>query len=121
MQERNIGIPHPLKTAVEKVMEPRERPPAAARLAMLALGVFTDALGVIASTGLWTMDRPGASIAGDVVQLVTTLAAAAWLVFSWGALGIAVATVVGRLAGAAVRWATLWALIGSRHCEPTAA
>ena len=63
--------------------------------------------------GRWTGPRP--AFAGDVVQLVVTLGAALWLVFPLGAMGIAVAMVAGRTAGAAVRWLTLWRLMGATN------
>jgi hypothetical protein len=39
------------------------------------------------------------------------------LVFPLGAMGIAIALVVGRTAGAAVRWITLWSSMGIEHCK----
>jgi O-antigen/teichoic acid export membrane protein len=86
-------------------------------IAVLSLATLVDALGLIASTGLWAMDRPSYTIIGDVAQLAATLGMAVWLVFPLGALGIALALVVGRTAGAAVRWATLWWSMGIKHCE----
>lgn len=88
---------------------------------MLALATFTDALGLTASTGLWAIDRPATSLVGDVVQLLATLGFALWLVFPLGALGIAIAMVAGRAAGAVVRWLALWLSIGLKDCEPHAA
>jgi O-antigen/teichoic acid export membrane protein len=88
---------------------------------VLALATFTDALGLTASTGLWAMDRPSTSLIGDVVQLLVTLGAALWLVFPFGAMGIAVAMVAGRAAGAAVRWFTIRLSMGFISCEPRAA
>jgi O-antigen/teichoic acid export membrane protein len=88
---------------------------------MLSLATFTDALGLTAGTGLWAMDRPSTSLVGDIVQLVVTLGCALWLVFPLGAMGIAIAMVAGRAAGAAVRWFALRSLIGFVHCEPNAA
>jgi O-antigen/teichoic acid export membrane protein len=89
-------------------------------VAMLSLGVFADALGLTASTGLWAMDRPGIGIIGDLVQLFSTLGIAAWLVSPWGPMGIAVAIFLGRMAGAVVRWSTLWILMGNQHSEQPA-
>lgn len=88
---------------------------------MLALATLCDAMGLLASTGLWAMDRPGLGIVGDVAQLVVTLAVALWLVFPMGAMGIAIALVAGRTTGAAVRWLTLQVLMGFPQCEPEAA
>jgi len=86
-------------------------------LSMLALAALAEALVVTGSTGLWAMDRPASSFHGDVVQMIVTLLAAAWLVFPLGALGIAAAMVVGRTVGAAVRWITLWKLTSVEQVE----
>jgi O-antigen/teichoic acid export membrane protein len=88
---------------------------------MLSLATFIDALGLTASTGLGSMDRPSISLVGDVVQLVVTLGCALWLVFPMGAMGIAIAMVAGRAAGAVVRWTALRMLIGLARYEPHAA
>jgi O-antigen/teichoic acid export membrane protein len=85
-------------------------------IAMLALATFADAMGLMAGIGLWAMDRPSSSVCGDVVQLITTLGVAVWLVFSMGAMGVAIAMVVGRFAGAIVRWATLRLLVSATPC-----
>jgi hypothetical protein len=66
------------------------------------------------------MDRPGIGIIGDLVQLFSTLGIAAWLVSPWGPMGIAVAIFLGRMAGAVVRWSTLWILMGNQHSEQPA-
>jgi O-antigen/teichoic acid export membrane protein len=86
-------------------------------IAMLALATFTDAIGLMASTGLSALDRPAATFGGDAVQTLVTLGAALWLVWPEGAWGIAVALVLGRAAGAAVRWITLWGLMGAARRE----
>ena len=86
-------------------------------VSVLALAALTDAIGLLANAGLWAMDRPAASIIGDVTQLVVTLGVALWLVSPLGALGIAVALVAGRTTAAAVRWSTLWMLMGSVRCK----
>ena len=90
-------------------------------IAVLALATFTDALGLTAGNGLWAMDRPSANFSADVVQTVGALATALCLVFPLGALGIAVALVVGRSAGAVVRWLTLWSWMASPRCKPNMA
>jgi O-antigen/teichoic acid export membrane protein len=73
-------------------------------VAVLALAALADALGMTAGGGLWAMHRPKANFAADVVQTVVTFAVAGGLVVPLGALGIAIAMVAGRSAGAAVRW-----------------
>jgi len=80
-------------------------------LSVLALAALTDSLGQTAGAGLWAMDRPAANFTADLVQVLVTLAVAIWLVFSLGALGIAVAIVAGRVVGASVRWVILWELM----------
>jgi O-antigen/teichoic acid export membrane protein len=87
-------------------------------ITVLAVATFVDAIGLMANTGLWAMDRPAAGIAGDVVQLLATLGTALWLVSPLGALGIAIAMVTGRSAGAAVRWLTLWLMRRRQRGEP---
>ena len=89
-------------------------------LTILALAALTDAMGLTASTGLWAMDRPGIGIIGDMTQLLITLGVALWLVYPLGTIGIAIAMLAGRTTGAAVRWLTLWLLMGAIHCEPKA-
>ena len=80
-------------------------------ITVLAVATFTDALGLTAANGLWALDRPSANFAADIVLLVGTLATAVWLLFPLGPLGIAIAMVVGRSAGAVVRWTTLLVLM----------
>jgi O-antigen/teichoic acid export membrane protein len=82
-------------------------------ITVLALATLIDALVLTASTGLWALDRPAANLRADVVQMLVTLAAALWLVAPQGALGIAIALVAGRTAGALVRWITLERLMVS--------
>ena len=90
-------------------------------ITVLAVATFADAMGLIASTGLWAMDRPATSLIGDLMQLLVTLGVALWLVFPYGAMGIAVALVAGRFTGAVVRWTTVRMLMGFLQCEPTMA
>ena len=84
-------------------------------IAVLALATFADALGITAGSGLWALDRPAANFAGDLVQLVVTLAVAVGLVVPFGAMGIAVALVAGRSAGAALRWWVLQARLATEQ------
>ncbi|MCE5267503.1 MAG: hypothetical protein LLG00_06415 [Planctomycetaceae bacterium] len=86
-------------------------------IAMLALATFADAMGLLASTGLSALDRPAATFGGDVVQLVVTVGTALWLVGPYSAWGIASSLVIGRAAGAAVRWLTLWKLEKAARLE----
>ena len=76
-------------------------------LAVLALNVLVNSLGVTAGNGLWAIDRPRANFGADACNLVVTLAAALWLVPSLGVLGAATAMLAGTAVSTAVRCATL--------------
>lgn len=84
-------------------------------LTVLALAALANSLGQTAAAGLWTLDRPAANFAADLVQVSVTLGTAIWLVFSLGALGVAIAIVAGRVVGAIVRWIILWGFM--EHCR----
>jgi len=92
-----------------------------ALLTVLALATLTDSMGIVASTGMWAIDRPGTGMIGDVAQVLVALGVALWLVFPLGTMGIAIALLAGRTTGALVRWLTFWLLMGVAHCEPRAA
>ena len=87
-------------------------------IGLLALATCIDALGITAANGLWAMDRPSANFAVDLVQWAVTMGAAACLVVPLGALGIAMAMVVGQTVGTSVRWLTLWRWMESCRGEP---
>ncbi|MEN6459146.1 MAG: hypothetical protein ABFC63_09460 [Thermoguttaceae bacterium] len=93
---------------VAKIVYGGEYADAGSLIAMLALATFVDAMGLLASTGLSAADRPASTFAGDIVQLIGTLGAALALVGPHSAWGIATALVIGRAAGAVVRWITFW-------------
>ena len=82
-------------------------------IAVLSIATLVDALGLTANNGLWAIDRPAANFPADIIQSIVTLVTALWLVFPLGALGIAMAMVVGRVSGALVRWFKLWGLMNS--------
>jgi O-antigen/teichoic acid export membrane protein len=90
-------------------------------IAVLSLATLVDALGLTANTGLWAIDRPAANFPADIAQLIVTLATALWLVFPLGPLGIAIAMVLGRSTGAALRWITLRGLLETSFCQADAA
>ncbi|MBN1396297.1 MAG: lipopolysaccharide biosynthesis protein [Pirellulales bacterium] len=77
-------------------------------LTVLAIAALTDSLGQTAAAGLWALDRPAANFAADAAYVSVMIVAAIGLVFSLGALGVALAIVAGRVAGAAARWIMLW-------------
>ncbi|MDP6466869.1 MAG: hypothetical protein QF918_03990 [Pirellulaceae bacterium] len=83
---------------------------AGAVASVLSLAVLLNSLAVVAGNALWAIDRPQANLIGDVAALLATLVAAVWLVGCWGALGAAVAILVGGGVGAVVRGTTFWIL-----------
>ena len=89
-------------------------------IAVLSLATLIDALGLTASNGLWAIDRPAANLPADIAQLIVTLSAALWLVFPLGPLGIAIALVLGRSAGASLRWIALRGLLETSSCQAEA-
>jgi len=86
-------------------------------IGVLSIATILDGLGLTANNGLWAIDRPAANFPADIAQLIFTLGAALWLVFPFGAMGIAVAIVVGRAAGTSVRWIVLRGLMYSGACQ----
>jgi len=89
-------------------------------IAVLAFVALVDGLNRTANNGLWALNRPSANLAADLLQLIAMLAAAAFLVVPLGALGVAVATLVGRVLSTAVRWLTLgwWMACSAREPNP---
>ncbi|MGA2797336.1 MAG: hypothetical protein ABSE63_07160 [Thermoguttaceae bacterium] len=90
-------------------------------IAVLSVATLVDALGLTANNGLWAIDRPGANFPADIVQLIVTLGMALWFVYPMGPLGIAIAMVLGRTAGALLRWITLWGLMDTARCQANVA
>jgi O-antigen/teichoic acid export membrane protein len=86
-------------------------------IAVLSVATLLDALGLTANNGLWAIDRPAANFPADIAQLIVTLGMALWFVFPLGPLGIAIAMVLGRTAGALLRWITLWGLMDTSRCQ----
>jgi O-antigen/teichoic acid export membrane protein len=73
----------------------------------LAANVMVGSLGFVAQTGLMAIGQPRMSLIGDVFMLVVTLGSAAILVVPYGALGAALATLVGVAFGTAIKGGTL--------------
>jgi O-antigen/teichoic acid export membrane protein len=76
-------------------------------LAVLALNILVNSMGVTAGNGLWAIDRPQANFAADACNLIVTLAVALCLVGPFGVLGGAIAMLVGTAVSAAVRLVTV--------------
>jgi O-antigen/teichoic acid export membrane protein len=83
-------------------------------IVLMAVATLIDSLSLTAGNGLWALDAPSANFFADCVMLVVSLTVAAVLVRPWGATGIAVAMIAGRLCCAVIRWFTLWERIYSR-------
>ncbi|MBI2824603.1 MAG: lipopolysaccharide biosynthesis protein [Planctomycetia bacterium] len=72
-------------------------------LTTLALSVLMTALGMTTGTGLWAIEQPRSNFLADVCWIVVTLVSAVFLVFPFGALGAALATLAGTFVAAIVR------------------
>jgi O-antigen/teichoic acid export membrane protein len=86
-------------------------------LIVLALGALLSSFSVVAGNGLWAIDRARSNFIADVCCTVGTLVAAAVLVAPLGALGAALATLVGNAAATIVRVMILLRAWGSDESE----
>jgi len=82
-------------------------------LTVLATSAMMSAVGMVAGIGLWAVEQPQSNLVADVVSLLVTLAFAAMLVVTFGALGAALATLAGTTTAAVVRTATLLRVLDS--------
>lgn len=80
-------------------------------LALLAVAMLVQSLGLSAGIGLWAIDRPQSNLTADVCTLAVTLSLVFFLVEPWGVLGAALADLAGRTTGAVVRCVTLRQLL----------
>lgn len=76
-------------------------------LVCLGLSALMTAMGMVTGNGLWALEQPRANFVADVCGLFVTVAAAAFLVSPYGALGAALASLAGTSTAAVVRTATL--------------
>ncbi len=84
---------------------------------VMSFAVLGNAFAILGGTGLWAIDRPETNLISDVVAVILTLATAALLVQPHGVMGIAIASVVGSVAGAIVRGVTLTVLLNRLSLE----
>jgi O-antigen/teichoic acid export membrane protein len=82
-------------------------------VAALAANVLVGSLGFVAQTGLLAIGQPRMSLIADVCMLATTMASAMLLVLPYGALGAALATLIGVVIGTAIKGGTLLWLMRS--------
>lgn len=80
-------------------------------LLLLAANMLIGSLGMAANIGLWAIERPRASLPGDLVLCLTTLAMAFLLVSPFRALGAALAMLIGTTLGASTKIITLRAVM----------
>ena len=83
-------------------------------VAAYALSLVAASLAITAGNGLCAMERPSANVTADVAALVSTIAAAATLVPTFGVFGAALASICGNTVSAGVRGAILLALMRRR-------
>lgn len=89
-------------------------------LLTLAFSMLFTSMGMVAGNGLWAIDEPQLNFVADVCCMVVTLLAAAILISSYGALGAALATMIGTLVSAVVRIITFFRHLESGDREPHA-
>jgi O-antigen/teichoic acid export membrane protein len=87
-------------------------------LALLAIALFCNSLGITAGNGLWAVGRPAANFGADVCTLAVTVTVLLVAVSSLGVLGAALALLAGAVSGAAVRGTTLLHLLASLRARP---
>lgn len=88
-------------------------------MVVLSLALLVNSLGMTAGNGIWAMDRPSLNLTADVTSLVATIAFALLLVPDQGAMGAAIATLLGHLLSATQRWWIVLRLLArmSQHSE----
>jgi O-antigen/teichoic acid export membrane protein len=90
-------------------------------LTALAANVLVGSLGFVAANGLWAIGKPRASMFADALLMVATIVAAVLLVGSYGALGAALAALIGSIVGMFAKGFTLDRLLRSIAAEATPA
>lgn len=87
-------------------------------IAILALSMLANSMSITIGNGLWAMERPSANFRADLCSLLATIAAAAFLVPSFGVLGAALATLAGSTTDMFVRFLALTRLMASASSRP---
>jgi O-antigen/teichoic acid export membrane protein len=92
-------------------------------LVALGLSALFAAWSVVAGNGLWAIEKAPANFVADIWATAVTLAVAAVLVLPMGALGAALATLVGSIVATALRVVALARAVDSSnlHSETVAA
>ena len=88
-------------------------------LLALAVGALLSSLSVVAGNGLWAIDRARSNFIADIICSIGMLLVAAFLVAPLGALGAALATLVGNAAATIVRVVILMRAWGHDTSRPS--
>lgn len=75
---------------------------------LIALGILATSFALVAGTALLAMKHPRANLPADVTTAVITIGLALFLVPGRGIVAAAAATLFGAVAGAVVRWITVY-------------
>ena len=86
-------------------------------LTVLALAMFSSALGMPASIALGTLKRPRAIVTTGIVGAVLTVVFVWLLMNKWGLLGAAFGSLVGAMTASIVRW-VMFRLRVPKGCDP---
>lgn len=84
----------------------------------LTLSVLANAIGMVAGSGLWAINRPRSNFVADMVTFTVAIVAAFTLVGPYGALGAAIATFAASATGAICRQVIFHQ--AARELSPTA-
>ena len=80
----------------------------ARRVAAQRTWAHTDGLETVATNGLMALDRSHVIFVGNLAGTVLTLTIAALLVPTWGIVGAAWGSFLGRCVTSALLWARFW-------------
>ena len=82
---------------------------------VIAVGVLTNGLSMVAGNGLWAIERPQDGLVADVLTLATAIGLAVLLIPGHDVLGAAIATVAGQTVGMAFRGVALKRSLAARE------
>jgi O-antigen/teichoic acid export membrane protein len=87
-------------------------------LITLTVNAAINCLSMLVHNGLWAIDQPRANFIADVCCMTVTLGAAVVLIYPFGILGAALATLAGTTAATTVRTVTLVRCLNGHESEP---
>ena len=86
-------------------------------ITVLALALLASAVGMPATSALTSIGRPDAIFCAGLFAVIVTVVLVWCLVVQWGLVGAAYGFLAGNVAGAALRWVALLALVPRRSPE----